>query len=177
MSALWRSRNGRTIVATLLGISLVVLAIVSLAKPEAGLAEEASTPPPDQQYVGTKKCTACHFPQFRTWKKDEHSKAFEILPAKYREDADCLKCHTTGFGTPTGYKDASMKHLAGVSCEACHGPGSEHAKLALAFVEEEITPEAEQIVRDSIHRIQPGNICITCHEAKRHKAHAKFDKE
>ncbi len=177
MSALWRSRNGRTIWTTLIGISLVVLAIVSLAKPDAGVAEEASAPPPDQEYVGTKKCAACHFPQFRTWKADQHSKAFETLPAKYREDAECLKCHTTGFGTPTGYKDASTADLAGISCEVCHGPGSEHAELALKFVEEEITPEAEKRVRDSTHRIHPGNICITCHETKAHKAHAEYDKE
>ncbi len=178
MSALWQGRNGRTIMASLLGLSLAVLAIVLLAKPDSGVAEVAVTPPPNQEYIGTKKCAACHFPQFRIWRTDEHSKAFEILPAKYQEDAACLKCHTTGFGTPTGYKDASTKSLASISCEACHGPGSEHAKIALRTVEEEeITPELEQIVRDSIYKVQPGNICISCHEAKRHKAHLDYDKE
>ncbi len=177
MSVIWRSRSGRTIAASMVGISLLVLAIALLANPEAGVAEVAATPPPNQEYVGQKKCAACHFPQFRVWKQDGHAKAFEILPAKYREDAECLTCHTTGFGTPTGYKDASMKHLAGVTCESCHGPGSEHAKLAQKFVEEEITPEAEKKVRDSIYKIQPGNVCIKCHEAKRHKAHQDYDKE
>ena len=177
MSAHWRSRNGRAIGTVLIGISLVVLAMVLLAEPEVGVAEEAATPPPDQVYVGTKKCAACHFPQFRVWKTDQHSKAFEVLPAKYREDAVCLKCHTTGFGKPTGFKDVSMTHLAGVSYEACHGPGSEHGKLAQKFVEEDITPEAEKMVRDSIHRIPPGNVCVECHQVKAHKAHPDFDKE
>ncbi len=177
MSAIWRSRSGRTIGATLVGITLVVLAVVTLAKPETGVAEEAASPPADQNFVGTKKCAACHFPQFRTWKKDEHSKAFEILPAKYRENAECLACHTTGFGMPSGYKDASTSDLAGVTCESCHGPGSKHAELALKFVEEDITPEGEAAVRSAIHKLQPGNICIKCHEAKRHQSHMDFDKE
>ncbi|MEN8161767.1 MAG: multiheme c-type cytochrome, partial [Myxococcota bacterium] len=43
-------------------------------------------------------------------------------------DADCLRCHTTGFGRPGGYTlDAGeQKTLAAVGCEACHGPGGDH---------------------------------------------------
>lgn len=73
---------------------------------------------------------ACHLGEYQAWKKEKHSKAFESMPASYKEDKSCLACHTTGFGTPTGFKNAKdTPHLANVTCEACHGPGAEHISL------------------------------------------------
>ena len=52
------------------------------------------------------------------WKKDPHAKAFALLTAKYESDTKCLKCHTTGYGEATGYKDAkSDASLRDVGCE------------------------------------------------------------
>ena len=39
-----------------------------------------------------------HFDQYMKWKKDKHSKAFDLLTVKYEKDVKCLKCHTTGYG-------------------------------------------------------------------------------
>ena len=48
----------------------------------------------------------------------------------YTADEGCLKCHTTGFGKPGGFKSiAETSNLANVQCEGCHGPGSEYAKV------------------------------------------------
>jgi len=177
MSAFWKKRSGRAIAVTIGALSIIVVAVVIAGKRSSCVAEEVAAPPTNQKYIGTKKCAACHFPQFRTWRKTKHAKSFEILPAKYHKNSECLKCHSTGHGEPTGYKDASTSQLAGTACEACHGPGSEHAKIALKFVEEDITEEAEKAVRDSIFKIQPKNACVGCHQTKGHKAHPDYDKE
>jgi hypothetical protein len=135
------------------------------------------TPPEDQEYMGTKQCAACHFDQFMEFRKTKHAKAFEILPEKYREDASCLECHTTGFGEPTGYKDSSTPDLAGTSCEACHGPGSKHGEIAKQFANKTLTEEESVYVRSTIHLMLPDNSCVACHKSKGHIAHPPFDKE
>jgi hypothetical protein len=135
------------------------------------------TPPEDQEYMGTKQCAACHFDQFMEFRKTKHAKAFEILPEKYREDASCLECHTTGFGEPTGYKDSSTPDLAGTSCEACHGPGSKHGEISKQFANKTLTEEESVYVRSTIHLMLPDNSCVACHKSKGHIAHPPFDKE
>ncbi len=99
----------------------------------------------DAKYIGAKKCKACHMKQFKSWKKTSMATSFENLkagvkadaktaagldPAKdYTADADCLKCHTTGYGKAGGFTTfAETPKLAGVQCESCHGPGSIYAK-------------------------------------------------
>lgn len=98
------------------------------------------------EYVGAKKCKACHIKEFKSWEQTGMAKSFEQLkpgvsadakkkanidPNKdYTTDAGCLKCHTTGYGKPGGFKSiADTPELANVQCESCHGPGSEYGKL------------------------------------------------
>lgn len=163
-------------------MSLSTLAAL-LTSPSTSLAENADdaaaepAPPANQTFIGSKKCAACHFDQFLIWRGDKHAKAYEILPSKYKKDASCLKCHTTGFGEPTGFKTAADTHLAGVTCESCHGPGSEHEKIAKPFANvDKLTPEQTKLCRDSIYLMLPKNVCITCHTSKAHKPHPKYDK-
>ena len=124
---------GLATVLTLTACGILVQSVRS--QPPAEPAGPAVTPPADQTYVGTKACTACHFKQSMAWKKTKHATdAFAKLPAKYKTDATCLICHSTGFGTATGFKDeASTPTLAGTTCEACHGPGSKHVETAKPF--------------------------------------------
>jgi recombinational DNA repair protein (RecF pathway) len=126
--------------------------------------------PKNAEYVLLTKCAACHFDQYKDWKDSKHSKAFEILPVKYRNDASCLKCHTTGsVGDVSSYE-------YGVSCQACHGPGSEHANLALRFVNELITEEGLTSLRKKIQRLDMHQ-CVNCHISKAHKKHPPYDAE
>ncbi len=96
-------------------------------------------------YIGAKKCKACHLKQFKAWKKTTMADSFENLKTgvkvaekkaagladkDYTHDPDCLKCHTTGYGKPGGFSSAEeTPKLAGVQCEGCHGPGSEYVKI------------------------------------------------
>jgi hypothetical protein len=134
-------------------------------------------PPEDQTYIGSKQCSACHFDQYMTWRQTKHAKATEILPARYKEDASCLECHSTGFGKPTGFKDATSLGLEGTSCEACHGPGSKHAEIAKAFADKKLTEEQSLYVRSTIYKLLPDNSCVKCHKSKGHVPHPDFDKE
>ncbi len=131
----------------------------------------------DFDYVGVSKCKMCHKKeekgaQFKKWEASPHAGAFETLKSeksaqiakkkgiegKAWEAAECLKCHSTGFGVG-GYEvkdekfwnpDAEdkagakavkrMNALQAVGCEACHGPGSKYKskKTMLGIYNEEL---------------------------------------
>jgi hypothetical protein len=95
-------------------------------------------------FVGVAVCAKCHEVQAASWRGTAHAKAFESLkagvkadekkkakldPAKdYTKDKDCVGCHSTGFGTRTGYavgmNIGGEMALGTVGCESCHGAGS-----------------------------------------------------
>lgn len=145
-------------------------------KPDAG---PEPAPPANQTYIGVSKCASCHFDKRVDWMKqqDKHKKAFEVLPAKYQEDPACLKCHSTGFGEATGFHTAAAEpNLAGVTCEACHGPGSAHAEIAKTLPKTKLSPEQDKIARDSIYKMLPQNVCVSCHTNRSHKKHPDYEK-
>lgn len=157
-----------------------ILAQTSRSQPPAEPAGPAVTPPADQTYVGVTACSACHFKEFMTWKKSKHNtEAFAKLPAKYKTDASCLICHSTGFGAATGFKDeASTPKLAGTTCEACHGPGNAHVAAAKPFANKKtLTAEETATIRGTTYKVMPGNVCIRCHVEQSHKVHPKYDAE
>ncbi len=118
------------------------------------------------EYVGGKKCKMCHNKaekgaQYSKWEETAHAKTFDVLlteaAKKIAADrglkttpdkaGECLQCHVTGWGTPSGYQvevdendKKAVKHneaLKSVSCEACHGPGSAYKgkKVMLAIAD------------------------------------------
>ena len=131
-------------------------------------------PPEGQTYVGAKVCASCHVDQFLTWRQTKHSKAFDILPAKYKTDDACLKCHVTGHQDPTGYP--TNKDLVGASCESCHGPGSKHAEIAKTFGKKKLSEDEQKYVKSTIYLMQPKNVCVDCHLTRAHKKHPPYDK-
>lgn len=176
-----RSRRVRFGVLFIVGlVFLGSVAITALRSGPSALAQEPlkplAQPPEDQSYIGAKNCSSCHFDQYLAWRQTKHAKAFDILPAKYRTDTTCLKCHTTGHGEPSGYTGPATAALVGTSCEACHGPGSKHAEVAKQFAGKKLTPEQDAFVRSTTHKILPGNACIACHVMQSHKKHPPFDK-
>ena len=83
---------------------------------------------PSVGYVGSESCAECHAQSYRVWQNTGHAHAFESLAVRGSDaDPNCIGCHTVGFGTPSGYRREWLgRRLAGVGCENCHGPGSEH---------------------------------------------------
>ncbi len=157
-----------------------ILVQVVRSQPPAEPAGPAVTPPADQTYAGTKACTACHLKQWMAWKKTKHATdSFAKLPAKYKTDATCLPCHSTGYGAASGFKDeTSTPNLAGTTCEACHGPGSKHVEVAKPFISKKtLTAEETASIRGTIYKVLPQNVCMRCHATQVHKEHPKYDKE
>ncbi|PWB73116.1 hypothetical protein C3F09_05555 [candidate division GN15 bacterium] len=79
---------------------------------------------PKFTYVGEKSCKMCHKAEFDAWSATPHAKAYAALKPEEQKKAECAGCHETG-------KTAADSLLVNVSCEACHGPGSEYKKATI----------------------------------------------
>ena len=153
----------------------LVIAAVACLFAAAVLAQEFS-------YVGALKCQICHKTekqgqQYPLWEQSQHSKSLAALskpeaaekakaagvttpPA---ESPACLKCNA-----PLAAKTPELK-AEGVSCEVCHGPGSEYKKLSV-MKDKELAVKSGLVLYGSPDKIKAQ--CLTCHE----NAHGKpFD--
>ncbi len=91
----------------------------------------AELPSAQAPFVGSQACQSCHPAEYAIWEKSAHAHAGTTLEAKGADGkADCLRCHTTGYGREGGFpKNAAVAahaDLARVGCESCHGPGGAH---------------------------------------------------
>jgi hypothetical protein len=73
------------------------------------------------------------------WSASPHARAVQTLAAARKDgNADCLRCHTTGFGRPGGFPEKGLPahhpDLAAVGCESCHGPGGDHVAEGAAKI-------------------------------------------
>jgi len=101
------------------------------------------------KYVGTKNCKMCHSSKksgeaYKIWESSAHAKAYATLASEESiaiakkmgiEDAQksdqCLSCHVTGHGKEASMFEKGYSMEEGVSCEACHGPGSEYNPMKI----------------------------------------------
>ena len=112
---------------TLLALGTIVVAsaafLLVLGLGQAGDDREEPLAPGD--YQGYLTCTSgsCHLVEEADWNQTQHSNAWDDLLAHPNYTATCERCHTTGYGKPTGFVDnLTTPHLRDVQCEACHGP-------------------------------------------------------
>ncbi len=80
-------------------------------------------------YTGLPTCRRCHEAQAKKWLASRHSRAWNTLREK-NETANpkCLKCHvSTTREAAEPYLLYIPSSLRQVGCEACHGPGQNHA--------------------------------------------------
>ena len=116
----------------------------------AGFALEDQLALGTNRYVGAEACAGCHTAEAEDWEHSHHAGAFNrLLQQQKHYQPDCVTCHTTGFGYPTGFR-IGKDVLTHVQCEVCHGPGERHARR----------PEAR-----NIRRTPPPELCQRCHDA------------
>ncbi len=114
-------------------------------------------------YVGSDACKSCHAAEFDVWSASPHERAAASLASAGKQaDADCLRCHTTGFGSPGGFpRDAAAPahpDLARVGCESCHGPGGDHVKEGARHIGTILS------LGDKCDSCVILQICGTCHD-------------
>ncbi|MCE9637783.1 MAG: cytochrome c family protein [Planctomycetes bacterium] len=178
-------------------LTAVAALLVTFAAARTPAEDAASSAGDKPTYVGDKACQKCHFQEHKSWKKTSMAKAMKSLaptaeaddkalfdkktaakldPAKdYTSDATCLKCHTTGYGTETGYPadpkadEAAGKRaaaLGGVGCESCHGPGSLYVKHKTAELEKNKDAKFTLETLAPMGMTKPeAKVCETCHNA------------
>ena len=114
-----------------------------------------------KEFIGVAKCKMCHNKpatgaQYAAWAASPHAKAFQSLKGDDAKNPKCLKCHSTAFGLQLS-ETQSITVEEGVSCESCHGAGSEYKTISVmkdqtkAIAAGLILPE-EQMCRNVIIR-------------------------
>ncbi|MHB9036535.1 MAG: multiheme c-type cytochrome [Armatimonadota bacterium] len=85
-------------------------------------------------FAGDGKCKQCHSDIHESWSKSLHANAMATLDKTNQGfDPECVSCHVTGATVRNGFSNKKdTPELANVQCEACHGPGVEHAKSPAA---------------------------------------------
>jgi predicted CXXCH cytochrome family protein len=127
-----------------------------------------------ETYQSPQHCRECHLDEFRAWSHTTHAEAsfdpvFQVALQKVAEPGECFACHTTGYDTVTG-----RFVLAGVTCEACHGPyrpGHPEESMVIAASEELCGTCHENTLvewRTSEHA-REGVSCVDCHEVHTQK--------
>lgn len=124
--------------------------------------DRKATTPAGAKFLGAEACQKCHPKTFEKWTTTKHAKAFVALenPKRPRTyDAECISCHTTGFGSKTGWVSADVTPLLkGNQCENCHGPGSLHSA----------DPDKKDY-RDAMHMSKEmadtTSFCTKCHDS------------
>ena len=114
-------------------------------------------------YVGSESCATCHPGAYETMMGTKHAQAWDTLVAAENDPKrygwpvtaypDCVDCHVVGYGEKSGFVDfEKTPHLAGVGCEQCHGPASEHVKNP---------------VQNKLGKVgggTPAKVCTECHD-------------
>ncbi len=156
-------------------ILLVSIAVITLTLILTLFGQEFS-------YVGASKCKICHNTekqgqQYPIWEASKHSHSFSALASEEAaqiakeagmetppaDSPKCLNCHSPLFEKAPELKEDS------VTCEVCHGPGSDYKKLSIMKSREEAVKNG-LIVYGSPEAIKSH--CLSCHE----NAHGKtFD--
>jgi len=125
------------------------------------------------KYIGAAKCKMCHNSkgkQYDIWSASKHAKALENLKgdaalkigkakgiASPSTDAKCLKCHSTAASIDASLNGGITKE-EGVSCEGCHGPGSNY-KAPIVMKNKEDAIKKGLIIPNE-------KLCVKCHNSE-----------
>jgi nitrate/TMAO reductase-like tetraheme cytochrome c subunit len=127
------------------------------------------------KYVGKRNCRSCHSSkavagvEYRIWEESPHAGAWQTLKGnealkigaelgidKPSDSEKCLPCHTTAWGVDEKLKDENTHPSHGVTCEACHGPGS-------GYKDFKVMQNPELAVKNGLVAKPGEELCKSCH--------------
>ena len=130
----------------------------------------------EPSYLGMAGCKSCHKGkktgnQYKSWSEGPHARTYTQLANEESkkiakkagvegdpQKADkCLKCHITAFGVAEARLSSKYKKEEGVTCEACHGPGSGYKKIHYKEGKEEASKKAAFVAKPD------EKSCKVCH--------------
>ncbi len=133
----------------------------------------------EHAYVGAKRCMPCHMApktgaQYKQWMGTKHAEAYKTLGTEEsqkvareagvegnpQEAAECLTCHVAGYEAPDELKTDKYDMAEGVTCESCHGPGSDYWKMNI--MKQIAAGEADPAEYGLVVKPEPET-CIQCH--------------
>lgn len=166
--------------AALVGLTLALTLIGTRLGREAPASTAGSSFSLFGPYQSPDRCRECHPDEYQAWSGTIHAQAsFDPIFRVYLDTAEqpneCFTCHATGYDTTTG-----QFMLAGVSCEACHGPyrpTHPEATMAVAASENLCGTCHTSTVEEwkSSRHGQVGVSCGACHEVHSQKTLAAVD--
>lgn len=139
-------------------------------------------------YEGARACRRCHNKeatgkQYEIWANGPHAGAFESLASEEalaaaeelglgdpQEEAGCVECHATAYAVIDDLENAEIALEEGVSCESCHGPGSEYSSKRVKDA-----LEAGEVTAEEIGLLRPTEeTCRGCHKPEGNPFHEEF---
>jgi hypothetical protein len=113
-------------------------------------------------FAGSMSCKPCHESAYEQWNTTAHARALAALKkAGSDRDPECVICHVIGMEYEGGFTtEEKTPHLAGVGCENCHGPGSQHI-----------------LTSGQAATAQPKAACTKCHTPEQSSGFAGHEEE
>ncbi len=122
------------------------------------------------RYEGVKVCANCHLSQYKTLLGTGHGRSWVVLGREMammvakemgvkgnpQYSATCLACHGTAALVTEDSRAPNFRIEEGVSCEGCHGPGSEYTK---------VMSDRNKAIAAGL-KIPKAEDCIACHMPK-----------
>jgi hypothetical protein len=104
------------------------------------------------RFVAPENCQSCHPSQYDFWKGMRHSRAWHTLEVTSQQyDAECIGCHSVGFGEPGGYlRPNQVAGFENVQCASCHGPAERHISHPTGYLDARF--------------LKPSERCGQCHD-------------
>lgn len=125
-------------------------------------------------YQSPYRCRECHATEFQAWSGTPHAKAsfdpiFQTFLLREERPGECFSCHATGYDYTTG-----QFVLAGVTCEACHGPyRADHPEKSMTIAASKDlcgTCHTSTLAEwTSSRHGKAGITCTACHEVHTQK--------